>query len=141
MHWIKFLHIVALVCWCAALLYLPALLHQRARAASANPAGGVLDVRVLPRLLYIALATPAALVAIMSGSVLFLVQGLTGGWLVLKLLAVCGMVLSHAGCGWLVMRLEEGEARKVATGALLCGGLAGICMFVVVVLVLAKPVS
>ncbi|MFY0990380.1 CopD family protein [Halomonas sp. C05BenzN] len=135
MPWIKLVHIVALVSWCGALLYLPVMLAQSARGAPrfapASPP--------MPRFVYNSLATPAALFAIVSGTLLFLVQGLAGGWLVLKLLAVTGMVLAHGTTGWLLLRLEQGEARGVAGGAMAAWGLAATCMLVVVGLVLVKP--
>jgi len=138
MPWIKFLHIVALVSWCGLLLYLTALLCQLARperlAQGFSP-----GAPPLPRLLYNSLASPAALLAIASGSLLFLLHGLTGPWLVLKLLAVSVMVLAHGLCGWLLLRLEHDHPRGVVAGSLLAGGAAGLAMLAVVDLVLAKP--
>ncbi|MBE0487465.1 MAG: CopD family protein [Halomonas sp.] len=138
MPWIKFLHIIALVSWCGLLLYLPALLCQLARpervAQGFSPAAPP-----LPRLLYNSLASPAALLTIASGTLLFLLHDLAGPWLVLKLLAVSAMVLAHGLCGWLLLRLEHGQPRWVAAGAMLTGGVAGLAMLAVVGLVLAKP--
>ncbi len=138
MPWIKFLHIVALVSWCGLLLYLPALLCQLARPERVAQ-GFSPGVPPLPRLVYNSLATPAALLAIASGSLLFLLQGLAGPWLVLKLLAVSAMVLAHGLCGWLLLRLEHDRPRGVAAGAVLAGGVAGLAMLAVIGLVLAKP--
>ncbi|MCH4563801.1 CopD family protein [Halomonas sp. EGI 63088] len=138
MPWIKFLHIVALVSWCGALLYLPALLMVSARSASGPPPFAS-SSPPMPRFVYNGLATPAALLAIVSGTLLFLVHGLAGSWLVLKLLAVTGMVMAHGACGWLVLRLEQGQPRGVAGGAVAAGVLAATAMLAVVTLVLAKP--
>lgn len=138
MPWIKFLHIVALVSWCGTLLYLPALLVQSARAASDTPSFAS-SSPPMPRFVYNSLAAPAALLAIASGTLLFLVQGLAGGWLVLKLLVVAGMVLAHCACGWLALRLEQGNNRGVSGAAMGVGLLAAACMLSVVGLVLVKP--
>lgn len=139
MPWIKFVHIMALASWCGALLYLPLLLALSARGpAAATPfASGAPPI---PRFVYNSLATPAALLAIASGTLLFLVNGLAAGWLVLKLLAVAGMVMAHGATGWLVMRLEQGTSHGVAPGAMAALGLAAVSMLAVVALVLAKPV-
>ena len=138
MPWLKFLHIVALLSWCGALLYLPALLCQL--ASPERVAQGVSPgAPPLPRLLYNGLASPAALVAIASGTLLFLLHGLAGPWLVLKLLAVSVMVLAHGLCGWLLLRLEQERPRGVVAGSLLAGSVAGLAMLAVVGLVLAKP--
>ncbi len=138
MPWLKFLHILTLVLWCGALLYLPVLLaqlaHPERRASSFAPAA-----TPIPRLLYNGFATPAALLAIATGSLLFLWYQLAGAWLVLKLLAVSGMVLAHGLCGWLILRLEQGLPRGVAAGAMTAGVLAATGMLTVVTLVLAKP--
>ncbi|MCG6659282.1 hypothetical protein HOP52_16105 [Halomonas campisalis] len=139
MPWLKFLHIVALVIWCGALLYLPALLCQclsRYRDATFGTAAPS-----LLRTFFNALATPSALVAIISGTLLFLLHGLLGGWLILKLVAVVGMVISHALLGWLVIRLEAGSERWLAAGALGCALLAGLSMLAVFMLVLTKPLD
>lgn len=138
MPWIKFVHIVALVCWCGALLYLPLLLAQSARLSSGASLFNA-DAPPMPRFVYNSLVTPAALLAIASGTLLFLVHGLASGWLVLKLLAVAGMVLAHGFNGWLVLRLEHGYAQGVVMGAMAALGLAATCMLVVVGLVLVKP--
>ncbi len=138
MPWIKFLHIIALVSWCGLLLYLPALLCQLARPQRVAQ-GFSPGAPPLPRLLYNSLASPAALLAIASGTLLFLVYDVIGAWLVLKLLAVSAMVLAHGLCGWLLLRLEQDRPRGVVAGAMLAGGVAGLAMLAVVGLVLAKP--
>lgn len=138
MPWLKFLHIVALLSWCGALLYLPALLCQLARPE--RVAQGISPgAPPLPRLIFNGLASPVALLAIASGTLLFLLNGLAGAWLVLKLLAVSVMVLAHGLCGWLLLRLEQGRLRGVAAASVLTGGVAGLAMLAVVGLVLAKP--
>lgn len=138
MPWIKFVHIVALVCWCGALLYLPMLIAKSARIASGPPLFED-DSPPVPRFVYNSLVTPAALLAIASGTLLFLVHGLASDWLVLKLLAVAGMVVAHGVSGWLVLRLENGHVQGVMMGAVAAWVLAATCMLLVVGLVLAKP--
>nr|WP_163500780.1 CopD family protein [Halomonas socia] len=137
MPWIKFVHIAALVCWCGALLYLPALLMASVRQRADG--GFDHDAPPMPRYLFNTAATPAALLAIASGTLLFLVHGLTGGWLVLKLAAVVGMVLCHTLCGWLILRVEQQHRRGVWTLSALIATLASLLMLAVIALVLSKP--
>lgn len=139
MPWLKFLHIVALVVWCGALLYLPALVWQGASREPRSGFGG--DAPPVPRFLFNTLATPAALLAIASGTLLFLIHGLLGGWLVFKLAAVTGMVVSHALLGWLILRLEEERFGGLKAASLACALLAGLGMLAVIVLVLSKPLD
>jgi protoporphyrinogen IX oxidase len=138
MPWLKLLHIGAVIVWCGALLYLPALVAAAAgaRGAGAAPAG-----RGMPplRAFYTGVATPAALVAIASGTWIFATRGPLVPWLMAKLTLVGLLVLGHGVCGLLVLRSERGEHRGLgvagrvvtATTLLWLAGIAG--------LVLGKP--
>ncbi|QNI02773.1 CopD family protein [Halomonas sp. SH5A2] len=139
MPWLKLLHIAALVVWCGSLLYLPALLSQ-ALVLRKN-SGFAQDSPPMPRFFYNSIATPAALVAIATGTLLFLMNGLLGGWLILKLGSVVAMVAAHACFGWLILRLEMGHYRwiKPANWFALCVAVAGILS--VLAFVLAKPLD
>lgn len=100
---LKLLHFAALIGWCGALLYLPALV---AAAGDENSQYRV-DRAWMARQLFIAFATPAALIAIGTGTALFLRDGIVAPWLVLKLVAVAGMAICHTSCGALIMRTER----------------------------------
>lgn len=140
MPWIKLVHIVALLFWCGALLYLPALiLHEYGRGKSAlsfQP-----HMPPIPRMVFTTVATPAALLAIISGTLLFLTYALFGGWLVLKLMAVVGMVFAHIICGWLITRLEQGKLAWMKMTAVAVTLFAALCMLTVITLVIAKPMN
>ncbi|WP_249978121.1 CopD family protein [Vreelandella olivaria] len=139
MPWLKVLHIAALVIWCGALLYLPALLNHALQLR--KDAGFAQGTPPMPRFFYNSIATPAALAAIASGTLLFLLHGLLGGWLILKLGAVVLMVVAHGCLGWLVLRLEMGIYRGVKTATLLAFLLAVAGILSVLGLVLAKPLD
>lgn len=132
MPWLKLLHISAVVLWCAALLYLPLAL------ATAADDERLVQRRVL-RLLYTSVATPAALMAIASGTFIFLWQGPLAPWLVVKLAVVALVVLMHASLGLLVLRSERADApvRCRSCAAVLGAALAGLST--IAWLVLAKP--
>ncbi|KAA0011750.1 hypothetical protein F0A17_10500 [Billgrantia pellis] len=137
MTWIKFLHIATLVCWCGALLYLPALLLANARSRSAS--SFEVPATVILRFLFTHIATPFALLAIISGTLLFIVGQIAGGWLVLKLAAVSGMVLCHVLCGALIVRLEQKRLRGLAPASALIAIVSAALMLAVLVLVLSTP--
>ncbi|MCL5427210.1 CopD family protein [Halomonas sp. NPDC076908] len=139
MPWLKLLHIAALVIWCASLLYLPALLSQALQLR--KDSGFAQGTPPMPRFFYNSIATPAALAAIASGTLLFLLHGLLGGWLIFKLVAVVAMVAAHGSFGWLILRLEQGHYRwvKPANWVALFVALAGI--IAVLTFVLAKPLD
>lgn len=139
MPWLKLLHIAALVIWCGSLLYLPALLSQALQLR--KDSGFAQGTPPMPRFFYNSIATPAALIAIASGTLLFLIHGVLGGWLILKLGAVVAMVAAHGCFGFLILRMEMGHYHwvKTANWAALCVALAGILS--VLLFVLAKPMD
>lgn len=109
MPWLKLLHITAVILWCGALLYLPGAL---AATAAAVPGAVPADTRHrLLRPFYTLVATPAALLAIASGTAIFVFQDVMAVWLMAKLGVVGLLVLGHGVCGLLVLRVERGEYR------------------------------
>ncbi|MGO2008018.1 CopD family protein [Vreelandella alkaliphila] len=139
MPWLKLLHIAALVIWCGALLYLPALLLHALQLR--KDAGFAQGTPPMPRFFYNSIATPAALVAIASGTLLFLLHGLLGGWLILKLGAVVLMVAAHGCFGWLILRLEMGIFKGVKVASLCALILALTGILGVLGFVLSKPLA
>lgn len=137
MPWIKVLHIATLLCWCASLLYLPAMLLAGARSRGASSFD--LPVPIILRFVFTHIATPFALLAIMSGTLLFIVGQIAMGWLVLKLAAVSGMVLCHVLCGGLIVRLERERHRFLIPASGLIAVTSAVLMLTVLVLVLSKP--
>src|SRR5690554_1961389 len=123
MLWFLVLHIMALVFWVAALLYLPALI------ASHSGRGSSMIVRSNPhnsieRFVFTRIATPAALLAIIAGTLVFVIDRTVDGWLIVKLTLVMALVLCHVLIGLLVLRLERATEKP----------LRGWCMAAVVVL-------
>lgn len=61
-------------------------------------------MRAAVRFTYIAMASPAAVVAVVSGTALIHPTQSYGAWLLAKLTLVTGMVVFHAVCGKLMLR-------------------------------------
>lgn len=136
MPWLKLLHFAALLCWCGSLLYLPALIASNAQGnhSRLHP-----ETDYPVRLVFTLFATPAALLAIASGTLIFLFEGQWAGWLVLKLVAVAGMAICHALCGVLVLRLERRPDQALVLECTGLGSLAALLVALTLWLVLAKP--
>lgn len=133
---LKFLHIAALLCWCAALIALPLLLsHYR----DARVQSRFTEFRLVTHTGYIGFATPAAVIAIVAGTVLIFVADVRAEWLWVKLIFVCGMALVHAWIGHLVLRSGEEEGRYRMPPPLIAIALVVPQIAVVLWLVLAKP--
>src|SRR5690554_3433787 len=130
MLWFLVLHIIALLLWVGALLYLPALIAAR-RAhllpvqSPQNPHNSI------ERMVFTRVATPAALTAIIAGTLVFVIDRTIDSWLIIKLTLVTGLVLCHVTVGALILRVERG-----------CIALAMVIMLLIGLilwLVLAKP--
>jgi putative membrane protein len=143
MPWLKLLHISAVILWCGALLYLPAAIAA-ARLNGSSGREGVYDAprQRLLRTLFTLVATPAALLAIASGTAIFVFHGPLAVWLIAKLALVGLLVLGHAACGMLILRAERGE-RADRAGLRGFSGAIGITSLLwlagIAWLVLAKP--
>lgn len=135
MPWLLVLHIAALVCWCGALLYLPSFIAGLAR----RHAQSELDLLVVPRHLFTLFATPAALLAIISGTAIFLVERTASGWLVAKLTLVSGLVLCHVLTGRLTLSFESARWTKQQLYCLVLGTVTALLIGGILWLVLAKP--
>jgi uncharacterized membrane protein len=108
----------------------------RSASSSASPA----LPRQWPRQVFIGLATPAALLAIASGTLIFATQGPLAPWLMFKLGFVGLLVLGHGACGMLVLRTERGELGGLRWASRIMVVLLVACLLAVAWLVLRKPV-
>ena len=133
---VKFVHIAALLCWCASLLALPLLLnHYRGVRIQSQ----FTQFRLVTHFGYIAFASPAAVLAVAAGTVLIFMADLTDPWLMIKLVFVAGMALVHAWLGHLILRTGETAGRYQMPNPLIALGFAVPQMVVILLLVLTKP--
>jgi protoporphyrinogen IX oxidase len=133
---LKLLHLITLIGWCGALLYLPALI---AAGTHNNDALFYRDHAHLTRMVFTLIATPTALLAIGSGTLLIVQGSVFDPWLILKLSSVAGMVLCHALCGVLILRIEQTPERAIGHHCLGLGALMVALIAITLWLVLAKP--
>ncbi|MGP9814268.1 CopD family protein [Rhodopseudomonas sp. NSM] len=103
--WLKAIHIVALIVWCAGLLALPGLFAQRSRL----DAGPAVELNRLTRTLFIGVTSPAAFVAVVAGTILLFLREAFTTWMMLKLLAVGLLVIFHMRAGYLILSIFEPE--------------------------------
>ena len=138
--WLKALHIAALALWGGGLLALPGLMARENRAM-AGEGGGFDEVwrHRVSRYAYDVIVSPAAVVAIGSGTALIFATRPLEGWLFLKLAAVGGLVVIHMAVGRFIDRFEAPELRPAGpmATALLMAALLFICL--ILWLVLQKP--
>ncbi len=96
--WFKALHIVAFVCWFAALFYLPRLFVYH--AGTEDP---ISDERfkLMERRLYRGIGTPAMIATLIFGLAMLVsnTDYLMQGWMQAKLALVAALVTYHLMCG------------------------------------------
>lgn len=143
MPWLLLLHISALICWCGSLLYLPALVASSVTAPNASVPPDFLRSGKphMPRTVFTLIATPAALVAIASGTAVFLVNAIVQFWLLAKLTLVAALVIVHMLVGWLITRVEQQKYGHLKGLCISSGAVAAALMTSIIWLVLSKPLQ
>ena len=135
---LKFVHIGGIGVWAGGLLVLPYLFWQRRFLPAAGPE--VERLHRLTRFVYVAMSSPAAAVAIASGTALIFLRQTFEAWFTLKMMLVGTLVMLHVVAGLVVSSMFTPEARRLGlTGNVLLT--TGYCVLVVAILwvVLAKP--
>lgn len=134
--WLKAVHIAALVIWCGGLLALPGLFALRP-AVGMGPE--LWHLQRFVRRAYRAVISPAAFVAVVSGTALVFVREVFTAWFAAKLAAVGVLTILHIRFGHVIVHLFEADAgyrawRKWLSLALVLASIGAILW-----LVLDKP--
>jgi uncharacterized membrane protein len=133
---LKFVHLAAIAIWSAGLLVLPFLLWQRTTLTTEAD----LDrLHRLTRFVYVGMASPAAVIAIGSGTALIFLQATFQEWFSLKMVLVGAMVVLHVVAGLVLghLFLPGGRFGLFSHIALTAAYLALISA--IIWIVLAKP--
>jgi putative membrane protein len=136
--WIKALHVVAVISWMAALLYLPRLMAYHCGAEPGSRQSETF--KVMERRLLRIIATPALIAAWLSGLWLLLAGGLlTAPWMQAKLVLVIGLSAVHGiNVKW-VKDFARDQNRHSARYYRIANEVPTILMVGIVVLVIVKP--
>ncbi|MBI5132879.1 MAG: CopD family protein [Rhodopseudomonas palustris] len=133
--WLKAIHVLALIVWCAGLLVLPGLFAQRRRLDVARAA----ELHRFTRTLYIAITSPAAFVAVVAGTTLLFMREVFNTWMMLKLVAVGVLVIIHMRAGYLILSVFEPEGNYAPWRRWVMTGVTLAVIGVILVLILDKP--
>ena len=135
MQWLKAFHIIFMVSWFAGLFYLPRLFVNHAMAQDAAVAA---QLAVMERKLY-RFITPLGVLTLATGLWLWLAYGITGGWLMVKLVLVAMLIAYHLYCGKLLDDFKQGRNTHSHVWYRWFNELPVLILFAVVILVVVKP--
>src|SRR5690606_7616011 len=137
MLWFLALHIIALLLCVAARQYPQTLIAAR-RAPLLPVPSPQNPHNFIERMVFTRVATPAALTAIIAGTLVFVIDRNINPWLIIKLTLVTGLVLCHVTVGALILRVERGGTPLVPACIALAVGVM-LLIGLILWLVLAKP--
>jgi putative membrane protein len=104
---IKFIHVGAIALWSGGLLALPFLYRQRGALAD----GPLHNLHAFTRALYVSWVSPAAFVAIGSGTMLIFIEATYELWFSGKLVIVSVLAGIHIFSGLQILRVFEPDGR------------------------------
>ena len=138
MLWVKALHVIAIIAWMAALLYLPRLFvyHTGAEAGSAQSE----TFKIMERRLLKAIATPAMIASWIFGLwSASLIDAWTEWWFLLKILLVIGLSAFHMMLARHVREFAVDGNRSSQRYFRIINEVPTLIMIGVVILVIVKP--
>jgi putative membrane protein len=142
MLWLKAFHVVAVISWLAALLYLPRLFvyHAQIQGASIDDPVGNARFKVMERKLF-KLMTLAAFLALAFGVAMLAVnpQYLLMRWLQLKLLLVLLVIGYHGACFALLQQVANDRTAHSERWYRVFNEVPALLMIGIVILAVVKP--
>ncbi|WP_062227698.1 CopD family protein [Aureimonas frigidaquae] len=134
--WLKIGHIIALSIWCAGLLAMPFMLSRREAGLVGEP---LYERQKVTRFVFISLVSPAAFIAIGTGTALIFAMETFTAWFAIKLLFVGLLAKLHIRMGTAVVEVfKEGE--HFPLWKMLTTASVGVVLVVgILVIVLWKP--
>lgn len=138
MLWLKAFHIIAVICWFAALFYLPRLFVYHALCEDQLSHERFV---VMERKLYRGIATPSMIATLVLGLwLLHLLPGyLSQGWMHAKLTLVALCVAYHFACRHYLVQLRDGRCRKGHRFFRFFNELPVLLLVPIVILVVVRP--
>lgn len=135
--WIKALHIIAVITWMAAMLYLPRLFVYHCKAEVGSELSETL--KIMERRLLRAIMTPGMLASLLFGGILLMQQDFSDGWLHVKLLAVAGLMVMHMLMARWRKDFEADRNTRSHTFYRVANEMPTLLMVVIVIMAVVKP--
>jgi putative membrane protein len=137
-NWLKAFHIISVIAWMAALLYLPRLFVYHSEVSVGSPQSETF--KVMERRLLKAIMNPAMIATWIFGLTLAIQGGwFKDGWLHAKLLLVLVLSGLHGYMAGLVRRFSNDQNSKSPRFYRVLNEVPTIAMILIVLLVVLKP--
>ena len=133
--WLKFIHVGTIALWSAGLIALPVLF----RARNDRQGTELYRLHAFTRFYYVKLVSPAAFVAVASGTGLIFLAGTYDIWFIMKLAVVAALTGIHIFSGLVILRLFEPDRRYRRWRAVAGMSFTVVVVSSILVLVLGKP--
>jgi protoporphyrinogen IX oxidase len=136
--WILVLHMLAIISWMAAILYLPRLFVYHAEAQKGSIQSETF--KIMERRLLKAIMTPAMVVSWITGLTLVWIGGWwSGGWMWGKFLLVLGLSGAHGVLVGATRKFAEDRNDKSHVYYRVLNEVPTVLMIGIVILVIVKP--
>lgn len=139
MLWVKAFHIIAVVCWFAALFYLPRLFVYHSQSSDLL---SLERFKIMERKLYRGIATPSMIATILLGLWLITYNPhgyLQSAWLHAKLALVGVLVIYHLYCGKLLKRFAMNANTRSHVFYRWFNEFPVLLLIAIIILVVVKP--
>jgi putative membrane protein len=137
--WLKAFHVIAVISWMAALLYLPRLFVYHVAAPNGSPLSETL--KIMERRLQRAIMTPAMLATLLSGAMLIYLEPvwLAQPWMHTKLTLVLGLSAVHGMLARWRRGFDEDRNTHSHVFFRVANEVPTVLMIGIVILVVVKP--
>ena len=139
MLWIKALHIITMVTWMAGIFYLPRLFVYHAQANAHGDATGNARFKIMERKLFWGIMTPSAILTLVFGAWLWIGYGITGKWMMWKLIFVLSLIAFHIWCLVQMRTFAAGANTHTHRYFRALNELPVFALVAIVILVVVKP--
>ncbi|MFY0700898.1 MAG: protoporphyrinogen oxidase HemJ [Bermanella sp.] len=139
MLWLKAFHIIAVVCWFAALFYLPRLFVYHAMSEDQTSKE---RFKIMERKLYRGIMTPSMIAVVVLGGWLLTLNPeyyFSQGWIHAKLTLVAILIGYHFHCGVLLKQFRDDKNTKSHTFYRFFNEAPVLILVAVVILAVVRP--
>ena len=140
MEWVKALHVLAIISWMAAILYLPRLFVYHCGAEKGSVQSETF--KVMERRLMGGIMTPAMIVSWLAGLALIFIYDVVDWTLIwpwIKALSVLVLTGLHFRFVWHVKQFAEDKNDRPAVYYRVMNEMPTLAMIVIVIMVIVKP--